>query len=164
MKTKKDKGFPRKLGPTTELNNFKKNKYYIDSDEYTQEVLNFKKTGIASERLGELFKLHVDRYATSGSFKGYTYLEEMKGLAIIHLLKYSRGFDPNMKLKSGLPPDAFKYCTTFIYRAFLQVLQKEKKHSKLKDDLIKIYDSLNLDNCNFDILNKIIIDEEKEGI
>ena len=161
---KKDKGFPRKMGPNTELNEFKKNRFYIDSDEYTEEVIKYKKTGVASERLGELFKLHVDRYATSGSFKGYTYLDEMKGQALVYLLHYANRYNPDIVLKSGLKPDAFKYCTTIIHRTFLQVLAKEKRHGELKDKLIKIQESINHQEEGFHILDNLIIDEEKDGV
>jgi hypothetical protein len=67
-------------------------------------------------------------------------------------------------LKSGLKPDAFKYCTTIIHRTFLQVLAKEKRHSELKDNLIRIAESVNHQEEGFYILENIIIDEEKDGV
>ncbi len=134
-------------------------RYYIDKDEYTKEVVNYKKTGKATERLGELFTIHVDRYATSLSWKNYTYLDEMKSQAKLFLLKYSTSFNPDYGAENGKKPNAFAYCTSIIYNAFLQVLQREKKHSALKDKLIKNAEKINYELEKFNILNQITIDD-----
>lgn len=128
-------------------------RYYIDINEYTNEVINFKKTERASERLGELWKLHVDKCASSASFKNYTYLDEMKGEALLFLVKYSKSFNPDKQLESGKKPDAFKYCTTMIHRAFIQVIHKQKRHSELKDKFIKLHQKIiyNLNQHNIPI-------------
>lgn len=114
-----------------------KSRYYIDNDEYTNQVVDYIKKQIATDRLGELFKLHVDKCASASCFKGYTFLDEMKGTALLFLMKYSRSFKVDKILASGKKPNAFKYCTTIIHNAFIQVINKEKKHSKIKDSLIK---------------------------
>lgn len=134
-------------------------RYYIDKDEYTAELIKYKKSGKATERLGELFTIHVDRYATSLSFKNYTYLDEMKSQAKLFLLKYSTSFDPNYAAKNGKKMNAFAYCTSIIYNAFLQVIQREKKHSALKDKLIKNAEKINHELEKFSILNQITIDD-----
>lgn len=158
--TRKGKGLPRLSGPDTEFNRNKRDSYYVDAEEYTKEVLNFRKTGLASERLGELFKLHVDRYASSANFKGYTYLDEMKGMAILFLMKYANKFDDKKMVSEGKTPNAFNYCTTIIHRAFLQIIAKEKKHSELKDKIIKAQDEIMKSGINLHILDQMIIDEE----
>lgn len=137
----------------------KKEDYYIDNEEYTQELLKYKKTGVASERLGELFTLHTERYASALSFKNYTFLEEMKSQAKYFLLKYSKSFDPNYAKKNGKKMNAFSYCTTIIYNAFIQVIQKEKKHSKLKDKIIKVYKDINFFSEKIKSFNNIEIEE-----
>jgi DNA-directed RNA polymerase specialized sigma24 family protein len=108
-----------------------KSRYYIDKKEYTEELMKYIKSGVASEKLGELFKRHVDHYASGASFKNYTYLDEMKSEALLFLIKYSKGF------KIDVGRDAFAYCTTIIHNAFLQSINREKKHSFIKDSLIK---------------------------
>jgi hypothetical protein len=125
-------------------------RYYIDHKEYTNEVIKYIKDQRASERLGELWKMHVDRCGSAACFKSYTYLDEMKGYALLFLVKYSKSFKPDMILKSGKEPNAFSYCTTIIHRAFIQVINKEKKHSKLKDKFIKLHQKIiyNLNNFN----------------
>lgn len=108
-----------------------KSRYYIDKAEYTTELISYIKTGKASEKLGELFKSHVDHYASCSSFKNYTYLDEMKSEALLFLIKYSKSFNTTKG------KDAFAYCTTIIHHAFLQSINREKKHSFIKDSLIK---------------------------
>ena len=127
-------------------------RYYIEKEEYTAELLAYKASGTCSERLGELYKIHVDRYASAANFKGYTYVDEMKGQALLFLMKYSHNHFNGS--------NAFSYCTTIIRNAFLQVIAKEKKHSELKDRLIKAQDRLDPYNSRFAILDKMIIDEE----
>lgn len=134
-------------------------RYYIDKEEYTKQVIEYKKEGRASERLGELFMIHVDHYAASSCFKGYTYLDEMKSQARLFLLKYSKSFKPEYAEKMGKKPNAFAYCTSIIHNAFLQVLQREKKHSKLKDAIIKNQDRINHELERFSILNQISLDD-----
>lgn len=134
-------------------------RYYIDKDEYTAEVINYKKTGKASERLGELFTIHVDKYASSLSFKNYTYLDEMKSQSKLFLLKYSTSFNPDYATKNNKKMNAFAYCTSIIYNAFLQVIQREKKHSALKDKLIKNSEKINHELEKFNSLNQITIDD-----
>ena len=125
-------------------------RYYIDHNEYTQELMKFQKTQKASERLGELWKMHVDRCVSAACFKSYTYLDEMKGYALLFLVKYSKGFKPEAQIAQGKEPNAFSYCTTIIHRAFIQIINKEKKHSKLKDKFIKMHQRLiyNLNSYN----------------
>jgi hypothetical protein len=126
-------------------------RYYIDIKEYTDEVIKFVRTETASDRLGELWKLHVDKCASAACFKSYTYLDEMKGQALLFLTKYSKSFDPNRQRLDGKTPNAFAYCTTIIHRAFIQVIKKEKKHSILKDKLVKLHQRViyNLNQYNF---------------
>jgi hypothetical protein len=136
-----------------------KSRYYIDKEEYNNEVVKYVTEGRASERLGELFTLHVDKYGSMACFKGYTYLDEMKSQARFFLLKYSRKFDPNYAAKNGKKKNAFSYCTTIIHNAFLQIIIREKKHSVLKDKLIKDQDKINYELERFSVLNQISIDE-----
>lgn len=136
-----------------------KTRYYIDKKEYTEEVLKYIETGLASDRLGELFMLHIDHYASSSCFKGYTYLDEMKSQASLFLLKYCKSFSPDYGIKHNKTPNAFSYCTTIIHNAFLQIIQREKRHSKIKDVLIKNQDRVNYEIERFNILNEMTLDD-----
>ena len=102
-------------------------------------MVKFTKTGVASERLGEIFLDLVDNYATKSNFSGYSYLEEMKSRAIWFLLSYSKGFNPE---KSN---NAFAYCTQIVKNAFIQVIKKENKISDAKKVYIEEF-FRNVDN------------------
>lgn len=130
-------------------------RFYIDKDEYNKELISYKKTGTASNRLGELFIVHVVRCASAGNFKNYTYRSEMESQALYYLLKYSKNFSPEKQLKSGKLPDAFAYCTQIIHNTFLQVIAKEKKHSLIKDGLIKSQPGIQKDSNHFSIMDKV---------
>lgn len=103
----------------------------VDNKELMAELIKFKQTGIASERLGEIFLDLVDNYATKSNFSGYSYLEEMKSRAIFFLLSYSKAFDP---AKSN---NAFAYCTQIAKNAFRQVIIKENRHAETKKKYVE---------------------------
>lgn len=126
-------------------------RYYIDKDEYSKELIRYSKTRKATNRLGELFMLHVSRVSSSHNFKDYTYKSDMEGTALLHLLKYSHNYDPTKLTREGKPTDAFSYCTTMIVRAFLQVMAKEKHQSKIKDAVIKNQDKNSGQRVSFSI-------------
>lgn len=127
-------------------------RYYINKKEYDTELMSFKETGRASERLGELFMIHAQRCASAGNFKGYTYKGDMESTAIIHLLKYCHNYNPL------IGKDAFSYCTSIIHNAFLQVIAKEKKQSMIKDALIKNQSK----NNNNKLIVTIVDDQQKD--
>lgn len=126
-------------------------RYYIDKDEYSTELINYTKTGKATDKLGELFMLHVSRISSAHNFKDYTFKSDMEGTALLHLLKYSHNYDPTVLTREKKLTDAFSYCTTIILRAFLQVMAKEKHQSKIKDALIKNQDKTNFQKILFSI-------------
>lgn len=130
-------------------------RYYIDKEEYNKELAQYVATQHASDRLGELFMLHVQRCASALNFKNYTWRGDMESTALIHLLKYSTSFDPSGRKNKDGKPNAFAYCTQIIRRAFQQVIIKENKHSKLKDKLIKDQDKICHEAKRFSILDTI---------
>lgn len=105
-------------------------RFYIDKEEYSKELDKHSKTRKVSDRLAELFMLHVSRMSSSHNFKDYTYKSDMEGTALLHLLKYSHNYNIN-------DGDAFSYCTSIIIYAFCQVIAKEKRQGVIKDALIK---------------------------
>jgi hypothetical protein len=103
----------------------------VDNKELYAELVTFKKSGVASERLGEIFLDLVDNYATKSNFSGYSYLEEMKSRAVFFLLKYSLSFNPKKST------NAFAYCTQIVKNAFIQVIKKENRHNETKKNYIE---------------------------
>ena len=126
-------------------------RYYIDKDEYSRELIKYSKTGKATNRLGELFMLHVSRVSSAHNFKDYTYRSDMEGTALLHLLKYTHNYDPTKITRKGVLTDAFSYCTQIIVRAFVQVMHKEKHQSVIKDAVIKNQDKVNHQKVSFSI-------------
>ena len=133
----------------------KDSRYYIDKHDYNECMREFVESGECSDKLGELFMLHVQRCSSATNFKGYTYRSEMESTALYFLLKYSRNFDPSGAKSKDNIPNAFAYCTQIIHHAFLQIIQREKKHSILKDNLIKEQPSINHEKQKFSILDHI---------
>lgn len=107
-------------------------KNYIDPKEYSKEIEKWKESGEISDRLGELFLLHAVNKTYSQRFINYTWHDEMISRAVLYLCKYAHNFDPDKG-------NAWSYCDRIIYNAFIQVINDEKKQSKIKEDMTKSY-------------------------
>lgn len=76
--------------------------------------------GHINRALAKAFMMLVDKYGNKGNWRGYTWLEEMKGAALVRLSQIGLQFDEN---KSSNP---FAWYTTVITRSFTAVLNTEK--------------------------------------
>ena len=103
--------------------------YYIKNKQILNELSEYKKTGIISEKLGEIFITIATNYSKKGSFSGYTWKDEMISEAILTCIKYIKNFDIEIK-----NPNPFAYITTICHRAFVNYIKKQKKHSQIKDE------------------------------
>jgi hypothetical protein len=72
----------------------------------------------------------VNKYAQRSNWRGYTYLDEMKGQALLQLAQMSLKFD---EYKSDNP---FSYYTASVSNSFTRVFNLEKKSQDLRDDLL----------------------------
>jgi len=88
--------------------------------------------GRITENLGKMFIKLSDRYAQRSNWRGYTYVEEMKGQAILQLSQIGLQFDES---KSENP---FAYYTAAVTNSFTRVLNLEKKNQNIRDDLLEI--------------------------
>jgi len=86
--------------------------------------------GRMSERLGMMFMMLVERYSGRSNWRGYTYRDEMCGLALAHLAQVGLQFDES---KSSNP---FAFFTTTIGHCFTRTLNLEKKNQSIRDDLL----------------------------
>lgn len=95
----------------------------------------------------------VENYSWKGSFRGYSYRQEMVSEALVQLvspgtrnpippvLRFDATKAAKLDITKPLPNGAkrqvngFAYCTSIIYHAFLRFLNKEKQHAELRDDL-----------------------------
>ena len=93
---------------------------------------NFSKThGKATNNLAMMWMKLVDRYATRGNVRGYTYNDEMKGQAILQLSQIGLQFDES---KSNNP---FAYYTAAVTNSFVRVINIEKRNQNIRDDILE---------------------------
>ena len=87
--------------------------------------------GRITENLGRMFIKLSERYAQRSNWRGYTYIEEMKGQAILQLSQIGLQFDES---KSENP---FAYYTAAVTNSFTRILNIEKKNQNIRDDLLE---------------------------
>jgi len=93
---------------------------------------NFSKDhGRITENLGRMFIKLSERYAQRSNWRGYTYVDEMKGQAILQLSHIGLQFDES---KSENP---FAYYTAAVTNSFTRILNIEKKSQNIRDDLLE---------------------------
>ncbi len=118
--------------------NFFPFKHYIIENGATKEVgrshskggkFNLEK-GSITNKLAKMFILMVNKYGQRGNWRGYTYIDEMKGQALLQLAQMGLQFDES---KSDNP---FSYYTQSLQNSFTRVLNLEKKNQDLRDDLL----------------------------
>lgn len=87
--------------------------------------------GRITENLGKMFIKLSERYAQRSNWRGYTYIDEMKGQAILQLSQVGLQFDES---KSENP---FAYYTAAVTNSFTRILNIEKKNQNIRDDLLE---------------------------
>ena len=90
--------------------------------------------GQATNKLAMMWLKLVDRYATRGNVRGYTYNDEMKGQAIVQLAQIGLQFDES---KSNNP---FAYYTAAVTNSFVRVINLEKRNQNIRDDILEMND------------------------
>lgn len=93
-----------------------------------------KEHGRATNNLAMMWMKLVDRYATRGNVRGYTYNDEMKGQAILQLSQIGLQFDES---KSNNP---FAYYTAAVTNSFVRVINLEKRNQNIRDDILEMND------------------------
>lgn len=87
--------------------------------------------GRITEELGKMFLKLSERYAQRSNWRGYTYIDEMKGQAILQLSQIGLQFDES---KSENP---FAYYTAAVTNSFTRILNIEKKNQNIRDDMLE---------------------------
>jgi len=87
--------------------------------------------GRITEGLGRMFIKLSERYAQRSNWRGYTYIDEMKGQAILQLSQIGLQFDES---KSENP---FAYYTAAVTNSFTRILNLEKKNQNIRDDMLE---------------------------
>ena len=86
--------------------------------------------GSITNKLAKMFILMVNKYGQRGNWRGYTYIDEMKGQALLQLAQMGLQFDEK---RSDNP---FSYYTQSLQNSFTRILNLEKKNQDLRDDLL----------------------------
>jgi hypothetical protein len=87
--------------------------------------------GKITNKLALMFMKLCQRYGSRGNWRGYTYNDEMQAQALLQLSQIGLQFD---EAKSANP---FAYYTAAITNSFTRILNVEKKHQSLRDDLLQ---------------------------
>lgn len=90
-----------------------------------------KSHGKTNNKLASAFIKLVNRYGSRGNWRGYTWIEEMKGQALVRLCQVALQFN---EAKSQNP---FAWYTTVIQRSFTHVLNTEKDKLKFQQSILK---------------------------
>ena len=116
----------------------KKGIHYVDNKEFLRAMIEWKEDCVKKEEqlpvtnyIGECFFKIATHLSYRPNFINYTYRDEMISDGIENCLQYVSNFNPE---KSKNP---FAYFTQIIYYAFLRRIQKEKKQSHVKNQLIQ---------------------------
>lgn len=86
--------------------------------------------GQLTNKLGTMFLKLVERYSHRANWRGYTYVDEMRGQALVQLSQIGLQFDES---KSDNP---FAYYTAVVNNSFTRVLNIEKKNQNIRDDIL----------------------------
>lgn len=129
---------PRKESEHYAKLNFKPFKHYIIKRKKAVEVgRSHSKNGefctthgSMTDKLARMFILLVDRYSQRANWRGYTYVDEMKGQSLLQLSQMGLQFD---EAQSDNP---FAYYTAAITNSFTRVLNIEKKNQNVRDEIL----------------------------
>lgn len=105
-------------------------KYYLSNSKLLPEVLKAKAEGKMTNELAKMLMMLTKKYAQRPCFSGYSYKEDMISEAMTNLCQNALKFNHE---KSNNP---FSYYTSCINNSFLQFLNLEKKHRKIRDQLL----------------------------
>jgi hypothetical protein len=87
--------------------------------------------GHLSEGLVYMIIMLVDQFAKSGNWSGYTYLDDMKGSALLHLC------DVALKFEESESSNVFAYLTQIASNKFTATLNSEKTQRIIKSTLMQ---------------------------
>jgi hypothetical protein len=86
--------------------------------------------GKITNKLGTMFLKLVERYSHRANWRGYTYVDEMRGQALVQLSQIGLQFN---EAKSDNP---FAYYTAAVNNSFTRILNLEKRNQMIRDDIL----------------------------
>ena len=108
-----------------------KDRFYISKDEFSKLLVEYRKTKVITNELGEMLLLLSKKIASSNNFRGYTFIDDCIQEGLLTCLKYIHNYDPE---KSSNP---FGYFSQIIIRTFLVKIKAEQSYYALKKKLFK---------------------------
>lgn len=87
--------------------------------------------GHLSDGLVHMIMMLVDQFAKSGNWSGYTYIDDMKGSALVHLC------DVALKFEESESSNVFSYLTQVASNKFTATLNSEKYQRKIKSKMMQ---------------------------
>jgi hypothetical protein len=125
-----------KVDEKTSKKENKKEKYYVNPQEFDDEIVNYYDSGVMSDNLAQMVNKISHKLSFAPNFINYTYREEMVGDGIIRMFKAltSKKYDRT----KGTNP--FSYFTRIAFNAFRNRIKKEKHlretHEKYQNELM----------------------------
>ena len=133
---------PRNLAETKAKINFPSFKHYAYIGDELKEVVRSHwvgglvnghftvNAGQITNKLGTMFLKLVERYSHRANWRGYTYVDEMRGQALVQLAQIGLQFN---EAKSDNP---FAYYTAAVNNSFTRILNLEKRNQTIRDDIL----------------------------
>lgn len=82
-----------------------------------------------TDKLAHMLQTLAARYGKRGNFSGYSYNEDMQAFAVMMLVRTWKAFNPE------LSQNPFAFFTQCIKNSFIQFLNQESKHRRIRDEL-----------------------------
>jgi len=105
-------------------------KYYLTNAKLLPAVVRAKAEGKVTEELAGMLMLLTRKYAQRPCFSGYTYKDDMISEALANLCQNA------LKFNLEKYDNPFAFYTQCINNSFLQFLNVEKKHRRIRDQLL----------------------------
>lgn len=107
-----------------------KKRNYLNNHDMLLEIIDSKAKGQMTDNLVNMLITLCERYSKKSNFANYSYIEDMKGYALLNICKIWASFNEE---KSQNP---FSYYTQCIKSSFVQFLNQEKKQRHVRDLLL----------------------------
>lgn len=103
---------------------------YLNNADLLVQIKLSKAQGRMTNELAKMLMVLCERFATKGSYAGYSYNEDMQSYALVSLCKTWSTFNPDV----GTNP--FAYYTQCVKNCFNMYLGTEKKQRNVRDAIL----------------------------
>ena len=91
----------------------------------------FPNKGKVTDNLCRMILKICDKYTSRGNLRNYTYVDEMRGHAVLQLSQVCLQFDESKS------ENVFAYFSSTISNSVIRILNQEKRHQSIRDDLLQ---------------------------